>query len=63
VDRRSALIFDRLGLRFEEQHRNVFAHQRQRHDGADRSGACHDHAFFVAVHAQVHTLAISNVDG
>ena len=62
VDRRGALILDRLGLGFQEQHRNAFAHQSERHDGADRPGADDDHALVAAGH-DGHTLAISNIEG
>ena len=63
MDRCGALILDRLGFRLDEQHRNAFAHQSERHDGADRSGADDDYALLVWSHDRIHTLAISNVDG
>ena len=62
MDRRGALILDRLRLRLDEQHRDAFAHQSERHDGADRSGADDNHALFIVGHDSIYTLAISNVE-
>ena len=63
MDRRGTLILDRLRLRLDQQHRDAFAHQSERHDGADRSGADDNHALLTVGHDSIHTLAISNVDG
>ena len=50
MDRRGTLILDRLRLRLDQQHRDAFAHQSERHDRADRSGADDNHALLTVGH-------------
>ena len=62
MNRRGALILDRLRLRLDEQYRNAFADQGERGDSAHRSGADDNHALFIVGHDSIYTLAISNVE-